>query len=291
MLTSRTDPVNKFLLSYKLWVNLTSISAPSIGIQIRMRLACKHCVKIYRKFWVRNNWKILCWPVILICPVSIGKTMKFHHRPSTGAMSIKWLLTCVMAFSWNKMWKSQPEAETFLTYFLCLALTWLVNSVHVKPGISDHDSVVTEIALRARVSKNKPWTVFMYDKADQGILAAKIATLKDEILTEGSERDANSYWQIFTRGLQKIMENCIPQKVIKGRYNLPWLDHSLRKKIRKKNKYHRLAKRAKTSAALACLSAIASHSKKWDTHCAWPVHKLSFRGWFRQAIETTLAIH
>ena len=33
--------------------------------------------------------------------------------------------------------------------------------------------------------------------------------------------------------------------MIKGRYNLPWLDHSLRKKIRKKNKYHRLAKRAK----------------------------------------------
>ena len=121
----------------------------------------------------------------------------------------------------------------------------LVNSVHVKPGISDHDSVVTEIALRARISKKKPRTVFMYDKADQGILASNIATLKDEILAEGSERDANSNWQIFTQGLQKIMENCIPQKVIKGRYNQPWLDHSLRKKIRKKNKYHRLTKRAK----------------------------------------------
>ena len=121
----------------------------------------------------------------------------------------------------------------------------LVNSVHVKPGISDDDLVVTGIALGARISKKKPRTVFMDDKADQGILASNIATLKDEILTEGSERDANSNWQIFTQGLKKIMENCIPQKVIKGRYNIPWLDHSLRKNIRKKNKYHRLAKRAK----------------------------------------------
>ena len=85
----------------------------------------------------------------------------------------------------------------------------------------------------------------MYDRTDQGTLASKISTLKDEILTEGSERDANSYWQIFNLGLQKIVENCIPQKVIKGRYNLPWLDHTLWTKIRKKNKYHRLAKCAK----------------------------------------------
>ena len=51
--------------------------------------------------------------------------------------------------------------------------------------------------------------------------------------------------------LQKIMENCIPQKVIKGRYNLPWLGHSLRKKIRrKKNKYHCRAKRVKPQKRL-----------------------------------------
>ena len=41
------------------------------------------------------------------------------------------------------------------------------------------------------------------------------------------------------------MIKCIPQRVIRARYDLPWLDHSLRKKIWKKNKYHRLAKKAK----------------------------------------------
>ena len=114
----------------------------------------------------------------------------------------------------------------------------LVSSVETK-------AVIAEIALKAKVSKKKPRTIFMYDKADQDKVASEITSLKHEFLSKCADRDANSNWLAFTQGLRSVMIKCIPQRVIRARYDLPWLDHSLRKKIRKKNKYHRLAKKAK----------------------------------------------
>ena len=67
----------------------------------------------------------------------------------------------------------------------------------------------------------------------------------------------NENWQAFTSSLYKILVECIPQKVIKGHQGLPWLDHGLRKKIKKKNKFHSLSKKAKT---------LKSKNKRWETY-------------------------
>ena len=185
--------------------------------------------------------------------------------PQYGRDVNQMVLELWMTYSCNKMWKSQLEGETFLTWYLCPALSWSIQFTLIQES-------ATKIRLLRRshsgigLARRNHKQFFMYDKADQGILAFKTATLKDEILTKGSEHDANSNWQIFTQYLQKIMENCIPQKMIKGRYNLSWLGHSLRKKIRRKKNQVPLSGKTceatKTSATLACLSAIASHSKK-----------------------------
>ena len=52
------------------------------------------------------------------------------------------------------------------------------------------------------------------------------------------------------------MDKCIPKKTVKTRQNLPWLDHKMRKKISKKNRFHRRAKKSKPQ----------HRERRWDAY-------------------------
>ena len=71
-----------------------------------------------------------------------------------------------------------------------------------------------------------------------------------------SQENANENWTYFTDGLMKIVRKLVPQKTIRERHDLPWLDRQLRKKISKKNRYHRRAKKAKPS----------NKTKRWEAY-------------------------
>ena len=121
----------------------------------------------------------------------------------------------------------------------------LVKNVKIRPGIGDHHSVTAEVQLRAKVSKKTTRTIFMYDKADETELKCEIAAMRQGFLTTCSLRTANENWQYFTTRLQQIVNTLVPKKIVRGRHDLPWLDPSLRRKIGKKNRFHRRAKKAK----------------------------------------------
>ena len=112
----------------------------------------------------------------------------------------------------------------------------LVQDVAVKPGISDHDAVIADFTFQAAVGIKKPRKVYVYGKADKEQLKDGISQLKSKFLSEHKNRSVNSNWLSFTDSLRRLMDKCIPKKIIKSRQNLPWLDNKLRKKIRKKSK-------------------------------------------------------
>ena len=120
----------------------------------------------------------------------------------------------------------------------------LVQNVEIRPGISDHDSVTAEIQLKAKVSKKPRRKVFVFDKADPGKLQEEIAKLRTEFAVAERDMDADECWEFFKKGLMKTINEVVPTRILKGRHDLPWLNNPLKKKIARKNRYHRRAKKA-----------------------------------------------
>ena len=76
-------------------------------------------------------------------------------------------------------------------------------------------------------------------------MSSEIATFKDSFLKEAPRRNADDNWNRFRDGLMDVVRRVVPQKKVRSRQDLPWLDHHLRKRIKKKNRSHRRAKKAK----------------------------------------------
>ena len=131
-----------------------------------------------------------------------------------------------------------------------------VQNIQVRPGISDHSCVTTEVLLKAKVTKKKPRKIFMYGKADPGELKRHIADLRDNFKATAKNRNASDNWKYFTDELAKIVQKLVPQKIIRERHDLPWLRKQLCKKIKTKNRLHRKAKKAKPS----------NKQQRWDAY-------------------------
>ena len=114
----------------------------------------------------------------------------------------------------------------------------------MKPGISDHEAVIADIQLKAKVSKKNKRLVYMYDRVDHDTMKKEICKVSQEIVSSFSTRNADENWQLFKHSITRVIKELVPSKWVKGRHDLPWLDNTIKKKIAKKNRFHRRAKRA-----------------------------------------------
>ena len=132
----------------------------------------------------------------------------------------------------------------------------LVSQVRVVPGISDHQAVVADINFKLKISKKPSRTIYMYDKANKEILKSSISSLCEKFFEHCHHKSASENWQFLKTGILEIVEEIDPQKKTKTRYSLPWLSGTLRKKINKKNRYHKRAKKASPAA----------RSRRWQAY-------------------------
>ena len=93
-----------------------------------------------------------------------------EHVPSVkpGCSSPKLyedFITHGMTVTWYKWCKTQLEEKTSWIFFLTSNYT-LVNNVDVKPGISDHDLVFSEVFTKPVETRQPPRSAYLYRKAD-----------------------------------------------------------------------------------------------------------------------------
>ena len=151
---------------------------------------------------------------------------------------------------------SEPTCGKNILDLLFSSCPDLVQNIQVRPGISDHSCVTAEVLLKAKVTKKKPRKIFMYGKADPSELKHHIADLRDNFKATAKNRNASDNWKYFTEELAKIVQKLVPQKIIRERHDLPWLSKQLCKKIKRKNRLHRKAKKAKPS----------NKQQRWDAY-------------------------
>ena len=95
--------------------------------------------------------------------------------------------------------------ENILDLFLIENPT-LVKCVEVRPGIADHDSVLSEVFIKPQTSRQKPWPMSMYKKADWEGLETHILAFQESFLSTCEDRTANSLWEDFKRALHSGIE-------------------------------------------------------------------------------------
>ncbi len=119
----------------------------------------------------------------------------------------------------------------------------IVQSMHTLPGISDHDIPVADCDIKPSHNKKQPRKIYKYKKANWDQMRKDALDFHEEYLKECEERSVNANWKDFTKFVFKMMDLNIPCTTTNIRKNLPWLNNSLKRMIKKKQRLYNKAKR------------------------------------------------
>ena len=125
----------------------------------------------------------------------------------------------------------------------------LVSDIEVSHGISDHDIVTFNINMKPKYHGKPKRKIYQFHKADPELLKQQAEVLTQEFLDSKPQNNSvNSNWETIKTRLLKIMEDHVPHKMSSGKRNLPWIDTTLKRQMRKRDKLHSKAKKVRDSS-------------------------------------------
>ena len=103
-------------------------------------------------------------------------------------------------------------------------------------GKADHDIVYVEYNIKAKRIQQAPRKIFLFKRADMDGLPDHLAQFRDTFLTsDHSHMSVNGMWVSFK---SEVIERFIPTKMTKTKYSLSWIDSSIRRLFRKREKLY-----------------------------------------------------
>ena len=137
-----------------------------------------------------------------------------------------------------------------------------VNRVKGMPpiGKADHDIIHVEYDIKAKRIKQAPRKIYLYKRADMEGLRDHLARLRDLFLSsDHSHMSVNDMWVSFKSEVLEAIERFIPTKMTKTKYSLQWIDHSIKRLIRKREKLYFRARKSSSPD-------IKNHYKRFRAH-------------------------
>ena len=137
-----------------------------------------------------------------------------------------------------------------------------VNRVKGMPpiGKADHDIVYVEYDIKAKRIQQAPRKIYLYKRADMDVLLDHLARYRDSFLSsDHSHMSVNDMWVSFKSEVIAAIERFIPSKMTKTKYSSPWIDSSIKRLIKRRD---RLYFRARKSSS----PDIKSHYKRFRAH-------------------------
>ena len=137
-----------------------------------------------------------------------------------------------------------------------------VNRVKGMPpiGKADLDIVYVEYDIKAKRIQQAPRKIYLYKRADMDGLRDHLARYRDSFLSsDHSHMSVNDMWVSFKSEVLAAIERFIPSKMTKTKYSSPWIDSSIKRLIKRRD---RLYFRAHKSSS----PDIKSHYKRFRAH-------------------------
>ena len=127
-------------------------------------------------------------------------------------------------------------------------------------GKADHNIVYIEYDIKAKRIKQTLRKIVLYKRADMDGLRDHVAQFKDECLSSDHKNTSvNEMWVNFKTQLSAAVDKFIPSKMTKTKYSLPWIDTSIRKVLKCKERLHLCARKSGSPD-------VKNHYKKFRAH-------------------------
>ncbi|KAL8593132.1 hypothetical protein ACOMHN_018058 [Nucella lapillus] len=111
-------------------------------------------------------------------------------------------------------------------------------------GNSDHDVVLYDTSLRPFRPKPPKRKILLWKKANMHAIRKDMEEYAQTFDIDTSKPDAlETAWRGFSERVQKTINKNVPSKTTQGRYSYPWIDTSLRRAIRRKQRAHTKARK------------------------------------------------
>ena len=161
-----------------------------------------------------------CTPVILPDCTYVGQYKDFSELLSE--------------FDLTQIVTHQTRNENILDLFLIDNPT-LVKSVEVRPGIADHDAVLSEVFIKRQISRQRPRLMYLYKKADWEGLEAHMLAFQKSVLSTCEGKSVNSLWEDFKRALLSSIDQYVPQWSVSTKSSLPWITQDIKRSMHKRD--------------------------------------------------------
>ena len=127
-------------------------------------------------------------------------------------------------------------------------------------GKADHDIIYVEYDIKAQRIQQAPRKIYLHKRADMDGLRDHLARFRDSFLSsDHSHMSVNDMWVSFKSEVLEAIERFIPTKMTKTKYSLPWIDHSIKRLIRKREKLYFRARKSNSPD-------IKNHYKRFRAH-------------------------
>ena len=134
-----------------------------------------------------------------------------------------------------------------------------VGDIKSCPGVSDHDMLMFHFYAKPQKLVSRARKIYLYHKADRTRLKQGVRDAYFEMISRQSHVSVENLWSFFKNTLHKLRDDFVPCKLAKSNSNLPWVNVSVRREIRKKE---RLFKRAKRSGNHIDFASFKTQRKK-----------------------------
>ena len=139
----------------------------------------------------------------------------------------------------------------------------LVKHNTVIPGISDHEIVAIDTALRPQFNKKVPKKVYVYAKAKWDSIK------QDQLSTNLTNNDISTNWSLLKQHPRTSMDRHIPSKMTFRKQHLPWITPAIHKMCRKKQCSYNLAKHTQKAKNLKRFSALKRNTRNAQRSANW----------------------
>ncbi|CAB3991882.1 Hypothetical predicted protein, partial [Paramuricea clavata] len=185
------------------------------------------------------NFPRISWSESMVIPT--GESERFFYN----TLSDHYLSQLIFA----------PTRETNVLDLIMTNIPDNVNNIEVIDPtnfnlFSDHKCILFEFQSTATPSHKLKRSVYDYNRADFEKMNRTFESIEFEFSDPTSMSDINENWNLWRDTFLAVADECIPTKIVKGRYNPPWLTGEIKSLIKKKETLRRKIRRGTNSAAL-----------------------------------------
>jgi hypothetical protein len=137
----------------------------------------------------------------------------------------------------------EPTRDQAILDLYCTNRPGLIKSLSTIPGISDHNIIVADSDLRARLAKKPKRSINQWTKANWDSIHQETAQFQEDFMNSYKGRSVEENYTEFCNHIESITKQHVPSKTSSTRRNVPWLTPNIKRMTRKKQRLFNHAKK------------------------------------------------